>query len=205
MKNKLQILIIGVILFASCEKQEPVYRLTYDFEPDQETIIEIDVVPVGDVVLEKEDMLMEVNADYYNRYGIGIELNFLDRIQLSDEGKFRGVENRVTVYVVEQSLIQLRRASSGYTIRYTGTINKSVIVIGESSQRNAVLAHEIGHAYGLHHVELENNLMEKWVSASQYNVPHDLVGSQVDSILTETKGNHKLSLETKHAVEIFID
>ena len=56
------------IVFTSCEKHEfASTKITYPYEPEQETIIDVDVVPVGDVELEMEDMDLEVNADYLNR------------------------------------------------------------------------------------------------------------------------------------------
>ena len=184
-----KIVFILLIVFASCEKPEHVQRLTYGFMPEQTNMIEVDVVPVGDINIDQKEMLEEVNADYYNRYGIGVKLNFMDRIDVPQDlidnpDKVwypKGPNNRITAYVINERYIRLPGATA-YILRYTGTNARAMIVIGEFSQTSGTLAHEIGHAFSLDHVELHNNTMRPSVRARQYDVPNDFVEAQIDTV-----------------------
>ena len=169
-------------VFTSCEKHEfPSTKITYPYEPEQETIIDVDVVPVGDVELEMEDMDLEVNADYFNRYGIGVRLHLKES---TNDGIPMGKDGTITVYVVPMDFIKLEGVAA-YTITYSSKQRKvSKIIMGEGFQTNRTLAHELGHAYGLSHLREKNNVMQLGTQAYQYDIPHNFNEKQIDTIMS---------------------
>ncbi len=171
-----------VLLFVSCVADKQNERLTYDYMPNQPVIINVDVVPVGDVDVRFQHMLEEVNADYFNRDGIGINLVLKNRastIRLNENGYFVVPtiigKTIITVYVVKENLLKYDRRAFA-----TGNMN---IVLGESVQSNRTLAHEIGHIYGLQHINEANNVMNPLSIAWQYDVPNDFNKSQIEKML----------------------
>ncbi len=214
MKNLRHILPILAMIIIGCEKQEPVHRITYEFNPEQETIIEVDVIPVGDVEMKEIDMLKEVNADYYNRYGVGIRINFFENIpvpqDLIDEPETvwwpKGPDYKITAYVINEQYIRLPGATA-YLLRYTGNRARAMAVIGEHSQTNGTFAHELGHAFSLDHVQLNNNVMKPHSRARQYDVPNDFVEAQIDTIMgnIDLFDNKLLSSKVKEEFILIID
>lgn len=183
------ILLASWYVFTSCENHEfASTKITYPYEPEQETIIDVDVVPVGDVVMELEDMDLEVNADYFNRYGIGVRLHLKDRMVYEEDKIYpMGKNGSITVYVVPQEYIQLD-ATAAYIIRtYSSRRVVSKIILGESFQNNRTLAHEIGHAYSLNHIKTKNNVMKVGVMAYQYDTPNDFIKKQIDTVMVNTE------------------
>lgn len=185
MKHFKYILIIG--FFLSCEKHEfsADTKTVYPYEPFQDVVLDVKVVPVGDVELFFDDMNLEVNADYFNRYGIGLNLILQDRKPYND-GKISKETNygEITVYVVPQEYIKLDGVAA-YTARITTSQGTYAdVILGEGSQTNRTLAHEMGHALGLGHINEKNNVMKLGYPAYQYDVPNDFNEKQIDTIIS---------------------
>ena len=66
-------LIILLLVVTGCSHSEQQgEKLTYGYFPDQPVNITLNIVPMEDVVLDMDGMLLELNADYYNRWGISV-------------------------------------------------------------------------------------------------------------------------------------
>jgi hypothetical protein len=188
------ILLIGFVVL-SCSAPEyfsPEHsknKLFYEYLPDQNTVITIDIIPTGDVELQFEDMLLEVNADYYNRYGIAIQFNLLDRQELPTNVVNTSVvwmPNKVgknlSVFIVPQQYV--KRSGFGYYYETVSGANfNNGIILGDESQTSRTLAHELGHWLGLDHTAIENNVMTQNQIAWQYDVPNDFNEQQIDTIM----------------------
>ena len=207
------------IWMASCSKYE-VRDIpnVYEYDPDQPVVIDVEVIPMNDVVLEFDDMDLEVNADYYNRYGIGINLYEGDRQYLDDSYRNDGriflpqhtdkePKEHITIYVLPREYVQF--AAFGYAIRGHGNA-----IVREDAQSSRTLAHEIGHLLDLGHVDMhipmfKNNVMTPMGGARQYNMPNDFHERQIDTMLItlDTKGLifNNLSMKGGKGYELIID
>tara|TARA_R100000781_G_scaffold113591_1_gene82418 strand:+ start:15121 stop:15696 length:576 start_codon:yes stop_codon:yes gene_type:complete len=173
-----------IILFVSCEKYEPELKNHYPYDPQQNLVMDVEVIPVGDVLMEFEDMQIEVNADYFNRYGIGVNLLLKEGIPYPVEGEslLKYELKKIMVYVVPMEYIKMSGVAA-YTVRWSNNDGvRANIILGEDFQTNRTLAHELGHAFGLNHVRLKNNVMTIGVSNAQYWTPNDFVEKQIDTI-----------------------
>ena len=192
---KFKVYIILSILLISCSKEEiieDIPKLFYEYNPIQPKTITVEVVPTENTQLEFQDMLEEVNADYYNRYGIAVNFILKDREQLSDDVKYynqilipQSKNENILLYIIPEEYMYFD--AYGYSV-----INYKSIVLREDSQTTRTLAHEIGHILNLKHIELENNVMTPYNGAKQFDIPNDFVEKQIDTIMVSLN-NHNLS------------
>lgn len=165
----------------SCEKHEIETRLSYPFEPNQEIILDVDVIPTEGVIVDYQEMLEEVNADYYNRYGIGVNLILKDPIKYEYPLPYTE-PNKITVYIVPSDYIK-EAGTRAYTIWWqNNTETHATIILGEEFQKSRTLAHEIGHTFGLQHNKIKNNVMNLSAPSWQYSVPNDFTDEQIVTI-----------------------
>jgi predicted Zn-dependent protease len=175
----------------SCLKSEEFVRtkIHYQYSPEtQPHQIELTVVPTENVELNLEDMDLEVNADYFNRYGIGVNTKIDHRISLPDDVLFGNTiyfppihsasPKRIAVYVLPREAVNVTGAL-GYAV-----LGRNAIVLREDAQTNRTLAHEIVHILGLHHLDHDNNVMRPYFISGQYDVPNDFLPQQIDTVLT---------------------
>lgn len=125
---------------------------------------------------------LEINADYFNRYGIGVFSSLEDGQDLPQEvrdGELFIPENEfdgfISVYVVPKNFINMRAA--GYAVRRTKSI-----IIREDYILKRTLAHEIGHIFNLDHINEENNVMRVGYISGQYDEPNVFNESQIRKI-----------------------
>lgn len=185
---------LGVLVSCTWEQDIEHQKLYFEYNTEQPTVIDIDVIPIEGIELEYNDMLAEVNADYYNRYGIAINLILKAPQQLPDNVVNGNViftpENNnenIAVYIIPKEYIKLQ--VYGYTV-ISNYFNTS-IVIGDDSQTNRVLAHEIGHAYGLEHTHEDQNIMTPKDIAWQYDYPNHFNQEQISTIMQTLNTNKK--------------
>jgi hypothetical protein len=145
-------------------------------------MIDLDIIPVGDVVLEMEDMELEVNADYFNRYGIGVNLNLKQRVKYEYPLPYTE-KNKISVYIVPMEYIK-DAGTAAYTIAWrNSTTAQATIVLGENFQKDRTLAHEIVHAFFIYeHNNIKNNVMNLSDRALQYDIPNDFTDEQIEII-----------------------
>lgn len=182
-------------LLVSCQKSELEPRLSYELNTLQPNTVTIELVTVGGAKYDFQQMYEEVNADYFNRYGIAIEFEIKDSIPIPnqlienpDSVYFpTGNENAITVFVVEPEYVRFNNAVA-YALIY---FNKSMIVIGENSVKSSTLAHEIGHVLGLDHMDIEGNVMHPFKGKRQYQYPNGFMAEQVDTMLIKIKDPFK--------------
>jgi hypothetical protein len=176
--------IICWMVFTSCTNHEfsADTKTVYPFEPFQDVVLDVKVVPVGDVELLFDDMNLEVNADYFNRYGIGINLILQDRDLDYSDGLPNGEEGDIMLYVVPMEHMY-KDGVAGYAVtRVFGYGSYGKIVLGENFQTNGTLAHEIGHIMGLRHVQEKGNIMKLGYRSTQYDIPDNFNERQIDTI-----------------------
>jgi hypothetical protein len=174
------------LVFTSCVEDDfnVETKTIYPYDPFQDIMLNVKVVPCGDVEIFFNDMLLEVNADYYNRYGIGINLTLQDRVLDYTKGLPNGEEGDIMLYVVPMDYMP-REGIAGYAVTRVfgyGTFGK--IVLGENFQKNGTLAHEIGHIMGLRHVQEKGNIMKLGHRSTQYDVPDNFNKKQIDTIIS---------------------
>jgi predicted Zn-dependent protease with MMP-like domain len=156
----------------------------YPYEPYQDIMLDIKVVPVGDIELLLDDMNLEVNADYFNRYGIGINLILQERDLDYSDGLPDGQEGDIMLYVVPMEYMY-KEGVAGYAVtRVFGYGSFGKIVLGEDFQTNGTLAHEIGHIMGLRHVCEDDNIMKLGHRSTQYDIPDNFNKQQIDTIIS---------------------
>lgn len=188
MKYLIQILSL-VILFTSCTKDDiESDRLFFDEVQVTNTIIEIDVIPTEGIQIDFQEMVDEVNVDYFNRYNMNIEFTLRENQNLPDYMKNGSNEMfipgpsekyKMTLYIVPDQYLRFGdRTANGYAIQ-----GNDVMVVRESSYKNSTVAHEIGHLFGLgHHGEWNDNIMGEFSTKKQYDIPSEFVQEQLDSI-----------------------
>lgn len=194
-KSKLIAIIILSLLFVSCWKEEfvDVTKLTHEFNQDQPMTIEIEVVAMEEAVVQFEDMIKEVNADYFNRYGIAVRGEFVGRDTLTHKQKFENEiflpydktkegREKIIVYVLPKKYIY--PMAGAYAM-----VGHNAIVLSEDFQTNRTLAHEIGHLFGLDHIKRANNVMDVTRRAEQYDVPNDFDEDQIETIYSYLNNN----------------
>lgn len=178
------IVLLAFICLVSCSKEPyEVSKLMYDYNPAQALTIDIELVVADGVGLLYDDLVREVNADYFNRYGIGVDITNISSTGLPD-GVVNGKQiftpdhkdGKIRVYIIPSENIYL--PAMAYSIMESRTI-----VLGEDVQTNRTLAHEIGHLMGLEHSTLDNNVMTLGDRAGQYGHPNDFSPEQVDIIV----------------------
>lgn len=199
--KKITIIIISIISMYSCTKDElERTKLFYDYEPNQELMINVEIIPTNNVSIEFKDMLEEVNADYYNRHGIGVNMTLADRIQLDSaytKGNAifipKGSEEHIRLYIVESEVIKFR--AYAYAELYSNSI-----ILNQNSQTSRTLAHEIAHLLGLSHSEEDNNVMTPLQIANQYDVPNEFNTQQIDTVknilITKSKNHEYKSIRS---------
>jgi len=191
MKNRIKTIVVVMLwfLFPSCEK-EVIFpeALSFPYQPEQEIMIDVVVVPLEDVEVDFDAMVKEVNADYFNRYGIGIRAVLGERAYLDQDHKTgnkiflpqhlkREEKKHFTVYVIPQEYLYFEAAA------YSVLQSKSII-LGEGYQTNRTLSHELGHNFGLDHVDMTNNVMTPYKRAGQMDKPNIFVEQQIDTMKT---------------------
>lgn len=190
-------ILISFSLF-SCqweENTEPPKETIYPYNPDQELIVNVKVVPMGDVQIHFDQMDKEVNADYMNRYGIGVKLTLAERVEIPEPLKRNVVFvperksekiTEITAYILPKEYYNMPN-SVGYA-----AIGTNAVVIREDGQRDRTLAHEIGHILGLHHIDLPHNTMKISAGIGMYGEPNNFVPEQIDTMTTAITLNKNL-------------
>lgn len=196
----ISILVTLVGLFSACSWEQDYPELkaqaqVYEYQPDQPTIVEVEVIPMGDVELFFDDMVKETNADYMNRYGIGVKFTLgerqplpkkvLDGYIFTPDEKSDQVR-KITSYVFDKEYFNVMRAVGYAAIGY------AAIVIRADGQRDRTTAHEIAHILGLKHVDIDYNVMEIEGGIGMYGEPNNFVPQQVDTMLTAIETNTNL-------------
>ena len=182
-------LIILLLVVTGCSHSEQQgEKLTYGYFPDQPVNITLNIVPMEDVVLDMDGMLLELNADYYNRWGISVGLDLMERQSLPFEvtegsGIFTPEQmgDSITVYIVPSQYVKMGAYAYASTSTKGGYIHRT-IVLGDYSQTSSTLAHELGHIWGLSHKDIKGNLMRQREVAWQRGTPKDLEDWQVERI-----------------------
>lgn len=197
MKTRLALL-ISIVLLGSCAKPELNDRfidpLTYEYNADQPTILDIIVIPTENIDLKFKELESEVNADYFHRYGIHVNVILGERENLPDavvngnqyflpQPKTKEEREILKVYIVPQHLIKFE-FNGNMALAYA-LPHQNAIILGENVQDNRTLAHEIGHIFGLDHTDKDeyfNNVMTPFNRASRHAVPNDFENWQIDMI-----------------------
>jgi hypothetical protein len=79
----LSIIGLAVWLLWGCEKRDTLRD--YDYLPNQPYTLEINVIPMDDAKVNMTNLILEVNADYLNRYGIAAEFTLQPPQDLEDD------------------------------------------------------------------------------------------------------------------------
>lgn len=194
-------ILLASLLLASCSKEE-FKELFYEYNSNQPTTIVANVFIMEHSIVTFESMEREVNADYFHRYGIHIELNLMEeRMSLSDGVKFENQfflpkkQDTVTIYIVPQQYVNVPGAAA-YALP-----GNNVTVVGDRRIRNRTLAHELGHIFGLDHTEIDNNVMTPLQGAKWRERPNNFEDWQVDEMLGRID---KLELSSKSS-QMIID
>jgi len=194
-----KLLFLTFLFLFSCTKDE--YKeLYFEYNSNQPTTIVANVIVMEHSIVTFDSMEKEVNADYFHRYGIHIDLILKEGKQsLSDEVKFGNRiflpknKDTLTIYIVPSIYVNVSGAAA-----YALPGNSSV-VIGDRYIRGRTLAHEIGHMYGLDHVKLENNVMTPFQGADWKERPNYFEEKQIDTILG------KLSTQASKSLKMIIN
>lgn len=185
---KYLVLFLLVALVTSCgfesDGDSPT-KLYHEYNPVQATTLKVEVYPCNGVYMQFEDMVLETNADYFNRYGIAVEFTLMDEIELGSQYTHGNQvyipksdkPDVIKVYVVPENVIKLP------ALAYANTAANG-IVLGENVQTNRTLTHEIAHLLGLNHTDIPNNVMTPRQIAWQFDKPNDFNEAQIDSMLT---------------------
>lgn len=212
MKNTFatSILISLTLLTSSCSWEQDadpsaLDATVYPYLPNQEFMVDVEVVPIGDVEVYLDDMDKETNADYLNRCGIGVRLELGDKMEVPQnviEGYIftpndvTDKPNTITAYIMPREFFNVGMAG-GYAL-----IGQNTIVLREDHQKDRTLAHEIGHLLGLEHLDIPDNVMTPYEGRGQYGEPNTFEPWQVDVMKATIKANEVLTSNlTKSIVE----
>lgn len=179
---------ILLLLFIACTNDDGQKRY-FDYIPDQQTLLYVNVYPLGDISLENyEDMVLEANADYFNRYGIGVNFILQPRQALPQEiespTNFRYnffTETTDSFYEMNLWLIPNQSMPSGingYAFSTSGNM-----VVREAAMVGTTVAHEIGHMLRLNHVPESDNTMYRFGNKTQTVKPRNFREQQIDTML----------------------
>jgi len=163
----------------------------YPYKPNQPIKLYVSVIPMDDAEVDMNNLNLEVNADYFNRYGIAVEFTLepsqkLDPDILGEEeygiGRVflpkekRDTPNEMNLWVIERH--NMLTGIAGYAI------GRHNMVVQEPSLYGTTVAHEIGHLLGLGHMPDWWNVMYKIGNRDQRADPKEFEEKQVDTMLT---------------------
>jgi hypothetical protein len=191
------LLILLVFLF-SCEV-DPLQ--VYPYDPNQPVQIQVDVYPMEDVTIQLSvwnNMRKEVNADYFNRYGMNVNFDLMENIPFPEDIKNttnlfippEGTESKyeMKLYIIPYELME--PGTAGYAIG-----GRNSIVISATSIYGTTIPHEIGHILHLAHYPEWMNVMYPLSKSGLKGEPKEFLEQQVDTMLNALKTNKRLELE----------
>lgn len=180
------------LLLVSCswhEEYEPNDRLTYDYEPIQAHSITVEVVPTQGAQYDFQDVYMELNAEYFNRYGIYVEMYEADTLHLEEkytDGNIifyplnREGHEHIKSYVVAPENMKVKGAA-GYAIP-----GHLATVVRDDRMDYSTLAHEIGHLFlGPEHSDDPNNVMYYTSARAPQQKPKNFTPEQIAKIKSQ--------------------
>lgn len=184
MKTLKLLTLLLLTLISSCLKEEiEVKKTFYDTQSFNITHeIDLHIVPTNDVSVDVLAMEEELNKDYYNRYGI--KINLIQEPSVPSPQLTEGVtylpkpkDKKIKAYIVLPELVVHEGVSRyGYA-----TVKGYTIVISENHIESSVFAHEVGHVFGLLHRTGDlNNVMGGFATRSQK--PLNFTEDQVKTI-----------------------
>jgi len=186
MKKKILIL---CLLLLCCTKEEPLYY--YDYNPNQPIMLIMNVYPMEDVEINLNSLRKEINADYFNRYGIGIEVVLQERSELPQDLKDIAENSTDRQFYIPDFIDGPKYVQHLYVIPdfympsgiggYALGAGRSVVK--ESNIYGTTVAHEIGHNLRLGHYPEWENVMFKLGSREQRGKPRDFLEEQIDTMI----------------------
>lgn len=204
---KTTVLIALISIFTSCTKEEvfETSAIHHEVNNDIHTTVNVRVVPMENANIDFQQMVDEVNIDYFNRYGIEINLTLEDSESLPNEIKeepqlwFPETKDEITLYIVPDQYTKSvmyngsRRTYNGYAHGASFGSAKWAVV-KESKHKSSTVAHELGHVLGLgHHGSWNDNVMGQFSTKEQRDIPSNFVQEQLDSI--------QLNLQTRERIQ----
>ena len=189
-----------MILLVGCSKEE-LKPLFYTYDANQPTVVDADVFIMEHAIVTFESMEKEVNADYFHRYGIHINIELdSNRISLPDKVKFGTTiffpekKETLSIYIIPHEYMNVIGAA-GYAM-----LGRNCIVISERSIRKSTLAHEIGHIFGLGHMEERKNVMHPVSGANKNEQPDYFLEQQIDTMLRNINPLIEVKLKTNNII-----
>lgn len=194
---KIVIFLISVVYISSCERDK---LRDYPYRPDQPYTLEINVIPMDDAQVNMNNLNLEVNADYLNRYGIAAKFTLLPSQPLDDDilgkqepgiGRIflprekRDAPNKLNLWVVPGQ--NMMSGVGGYAV---GRYN---MVVREWNLYGTTVTHEIGHLLGLSHMKPYWNVMHRIGNRDQRADPKSFVPEQLDTMLLRLNDKVNLS------------
>ena len=193
-----KLLALLVLLLFACEV-DPVQ--TYPFDPNQPFQIQVDVIPMENVVIRSSilsGMIQETNGDYFNRYDININFSLKESQPYPEElknkpllfipPKISDTKFKMTMYVLPYELME--PGTAGYAIASNNTF-----VVSESYLLGTTVPHEIGHVLFLRHYPEWENVMFPIGQAGRTGTPKNFLEQQVDTMEYSLETNERLSIE----------
>ncbi|QQO97377.1 matrixin family metalloprotease [Maribacter phage Colly_1] len=189
---------LSSLLFLSCSKEELTTETLFEYNSNQPTVINVEVIPTEDVTLNFAEMEYVVNSEYFHRYGIHLNLVESARIEL-DERITDGpqiflpfdtdrdvVRNHIKVYVLSEDNINFWGSPSGYAM-----VDQLNVMVREDVQTERTVAHEIAHVLGLGHNDTKGNMMTEKVALGS-SIVYDFTEEQV-AIMMATIADRNLN------------
>lgn len=182
-------LLLILLLLVACEPDDgPLYY--NEFELEQPVMLTLNVYPMEDVEIDIANLLKEVNADYFNPHGIGVNVVLQPRQPLPQEVKDAAVGETRMFFVppsvdgpkTEQYLyvipdFYMPSGIAGYAL------GRGRSVVKLKSLYGSTVAHEIGHNLTLGHVTDWDNVMYRVGTREQRGKPREFLQAQVDTML----------------------